>query len=156
MPYQVDHFWFEWQVEPYLTTLALYDTKINKKITEDFHFDINEPHIRKIIDSIQQDTTSADENATSFSDFPNDWLSFPKQVNLFHFFQILTLQPNYSRNEQQFLLVLLQFNWSIQVIQFCNVKYKLCYLYVLYNTNVIQNAIRLNSTECVILFNHGN
>jgi len=79
--------WFNWQVEPYLTTLALYDTKINKKITEDFHFDINEPHMRKIIDSIQQDVAAAaiDDDTTAIAiDVPDDFLSFMKQVNV-HF-----------------------------------------------------------------------
>ena len=73
-----------------MTTLALFDTKINKKITEDFHFDINEPHMRKLIDSIQQNITAVNDNATEISaDFPDNWLSFLKQVYLhIHLLQI--------------------------------------------------------------------
>lgn len=64
------------QVEPYFTTLALYDVKINKKITEDFHFDVNQPHIKTIIQTLQ-----SNEPADAVVDVPADWLAFPRQVN---------------------------------------------------------------------------
>ena len=57
--------------------MALYDIKMNKKITEDFHFDVNEPHMKKLIESIQDDIQ---EDSETLSDFSRDWLSFPKQV----------------------------------------------------------------------------
>jgi hypothetical protein len=59
--------------------MALYDVKLNKKITEDFHFDANEPHIRALIQSMQMNT---DDQSDRFEEFPDisDWLSFPRQV----------------------------------------------------------------------------
>lgn len=65
------------QVEPYLTSLALYDLKLNKKITEDFHFDINQPHMKAVIQSIHE---HLDPDSESLLDIPPNWLAFPKQV----------------------------------------------------------------------------
>lgn len=66
------------QVEPYLTTMALYDVKSNKKLTEDFHFDVNEPHMQCIVRKIRRPNNSPDDDYVS--DLPNNWLDFPKQV----------------------------------------------------------------------------
>jgi hypothetical protein len=59
--------------------LALYDLKLNKKITEDFHSDVNHPIMKAVIQSIQ---ANSDEPNTIF-DIPSDWLAFPKQVRVF-------------------------------------------------------------------------
>ncbi|XP_046447610.1 dedicator of cytokinesis protein 9-like isoform X2 [Daphnia pulex] len=64
------------QVEPYFITLALYDLKLNKKITEDFHSDVNHPLMKAVIQSIQ---ANSDEPNKIF-DIPGDWLAFPKQA----------------------------------------------------------------------------
>uniref|UniRef100_A0A0P6E5D7 Dedicator of cytokinesis protein n=2 Tax=Daphnia magna TaxID=35525 RepID=A0A0P6E5D7_9CRUS len=64
------------QVEPYFITLALYDLKLNKKISEDFHSDINHPLIKAAIQSMQ---SNSHELNTVF-DIPSDWLAFPKQA----------------------------------------------------------------------------
>jgi hypothetical protein len=37
------------QIEPYLTSLALYDIKANRKLTENFYFDLNDEHVRELI-----------------------------------------------------------------------------------------------------------
>ena len=37
------------QPEPFFVTLALYDAKEGKKISEDFHYDPNAPEIRSMI-----------------------------------------------------------------------------------------------------------
>lgn len=37
------------QIEPYLTSLALYDIRAGRKITETFYFNINEEHVRPMI-----------------------------------------------------------------------------------------------------------
>lgn len=39
------------QIEPYLTSLALYDIRSGRKITETFYFNINEDHVRTMIQS---------------------------------------------------------------------------------------------------------
>jgi len=57
--------------------MALYDVKLNKKITEDFHFDANDIHIRALIQAMQM---NADDQLEPFDEFPADWLSFPRQV----------------------------------------------------------------------------
>ena len=57
--------------------MALYDVKLNKKITEDFHFDANDNHIRALIQAMQM---NADDQLEPFDEFPADWLSFPRQV----------------------------------------------------------------------------
>lgn len=59
--------------------MALYDLKMNKKITEDFHFDSNEPHIRALINSMQ---SNADDQSEAIEEFPANWLAFPRQVCL--------------------------------------------------------------------------
>ena len=52
--------------------MALYDLKLNKKLTEDFHFDINEEHVRpssRSFDEVDVDPM-----------IPANWLSHPQQV----------------------------------------------------------------------------
>lgn len=66
------------QVEPYHTTLSLYDAKNGRKLTENFHFDINSVAIRK--------TMLCNNNNTDICDLelpkglPKEWLFFPKQA----------------------------------------------------------------------------
>lgn len=36
------------QIEPYITSMALYDVKAGRKLTESFYFDLNENHAREI------------------------------------------------------------------------------------------------------------
>ncbi|KAI5737707.1 hypothetical protein M8J76_015984 [Diaphorina citri] len=40
------------QVEPYFTTLALFDAKEGRKISEDFHFNVNSPEMQKLMEDI--------------------------------------------------------------------------------------------------------
>lgn len=94
------------QAEPYFTSMALYDARAGKKITENFHFDLNEDSIR---DMIQQacttgelpsptasiSSTAINGHATNsysinnindtylpkeFDSLPNEWLQRPKQA----------------------------------------------------------------------------
>ncbi len=94
------------QVEPYITSLALYDTKIGKKLTENFHFDLNKDHIRDMIrcsdnGCVEIHCTSPTKktppsNGNGFSkdeaengselqyknsfDFPKEWIMYPRQA----------------------------------------------------------------------------
>ncbi len=54
-------------------SMALYDLRANKKLTEDFHFDVNEEHCRALVRTIRRelDPPSADE----------EWMAFPNQVS---------------------------------------------------------------------------
>lgn len=66
------------QVEPYFITLALYDLKLNKKISEDFHSDANHPLLKAAIQSMQPNSNEPN----TVDDIPRDWLAFPKQVRV--------------------------------------------------------------------------
>ncbi|GFY79358.1 dedicator of cytokinesis protein 9 [Trichonephila inaurata madagascariensis] len=84
------------QVEPYITTLAIYDAKRNRKVSEDFKFDVNHPYIRNMLPMksrkssvpLNQTNTHSNcngENGQSFqnphlSDIGEEWLAFPKQA----------------------------------------------------------------------------
>lgn len=84
------------QVEPYLTTLSIFDAKRNRKVSEDFRFDINHPYIRNMLPkkgrkgSMPQNITngsncngesvSANFNSLHLKDIGEEWLSYPKQA----------------------------------------------------------------------------
>ncbi|GFQ85822.1 dedicator of cytokinesis protein 9 [Trichonephila clavata] len=84
------------QVEPYITTLAIYDAKRNRKVSEDFKFDVNHPYIRNMLPMksrkssvpLNQTNTHSNcngENGQSFqnphlNDIGEEWLAFPKQA----------------------------------------------------------------------------
>jgi hypothetical protein len=64
------------QVEPYHTTLCLFDAKNSRKLTENFHFDVNSPCIRR--------TMFAGNGPDVKLDLPQgvnqQWLFFPRQA----------------------------------------------------------------------------
>ncbi|KFM62574.1 Dedicator of cytokinesis protein 9, partial [Stegodyphus mimosarum] len=80
------------QVEPYITTLSIYDAKRNKKVSEDFQFDVNHPYIRNMLpkkgrkSSMPHNQTNSHCNGDTH--FPNphlkdigeEWLAFPRQA----------------------------------------------------------------------------
>ncbi|GIY02465.1 hypothetical protein CDAR_369792 [Caerostris darwini] len=84
------------QVEPYITTLAIYDAKRNRKVSEDFKFDVNNPYIRNMLPMksrkssvpLNQTNTLSNCNGDSNQCLPNphlrdigeEWLAFPKQA----------------------------------------------------------------------------
>lgn len=95
------------QAEPYFTSLALYDAKAGKKLTENFYFDINEDAIRDMIQLSHPNSLKTSINdlaavttngcgakrspsinsfgepnhlAKELESVPNDWLKHPKQA----------------------------------------------------------------------------
>lgn len=87
------------QAEPYFTSLALYDAKNGRKLTENFYFDLNSDHVRDMM--VTNQTTNGqietngvngvDEKAESiqyqtlpkeFDALPANWLTRPKQAIL--------------------------------------------------------------------------
>lgn len=89
------------QAEPYFTSLALYDAKNGRKLTENFYFDLNTEHVRDMMvtytSSITNGTTETNgvngvdkESETiqyqaspkEFDALPKDWLTRPKQAIL--------------------------------------------------------------------------
>lgn len=81
-------------MEPYITTLSIYDAKKNRKVSEDFRFDINHPYIRNMLPkksrkgSMPQNASNGNncngENAKfsnlHLKDIGEEWISYPKQV----------------------------------------------------------------------------
>lgn len=71
------------QVEPYYTSLCLFDVKNGRKLTEHFHFDVNSDSIRTTFTSNQQNSTSC--NGTSkvkldiLQKVSSEWLLYPRQ-----------------------------------------------------------------------------
>lgn len=88
------------QAEPYFTSLALFDAKNGRKLTENFYFDLNSEHVRDMLmnnGSVTNGTTETngvngvDKESEAiqyqvlpkeFDALPSDWLTRPKQAIL--------------------------------------------------------------------------
>lgn len=85
------------QVEPYHTSLCLFDAKNGRKLTENFHFDINSPTIRSLMPNIpnglnHRDAKNSSTETKSISSYhtttniptnvPQEWIMYPKQAIL--------------------------------------------------------------------------
>ena len=75
------------QIEPYLTSLALYDMRSQSKISEDFFFDVNNSMARSLLAmGLKKEEGKRDSKSLGAADplqlagVPEEWLSFPKQV----------------------------------------------------------------------------
>lgn len=68
------------QIEPYYTTMFLYDAKIQKKLTENFHFDVNNQNVQSLINN--GDTKDVNFETDLPEKLNNDWLLYPKQAVL--------------------------------------------------------------------------
>lgn len=64
------------QLEPYHTTLCLFDARNNKKLTENFHFDVNQPSARAMIQNMET------ESELDVKYIPEEWIMYPKQCIL--------------------------------------------------------------------------
>lgn len=91
------------QVEPYITTLSIFDAKRNRKVSEDFRFDINHPYIRNMLPkkgrkgSMPQSVANGNSNCNGennstncenlhLKDIGEEWLSYPKQVKYLSYY----------------------------------------------------------------------
>lgn len=73
------------QVEPYLPSLALFDTRQGRKLTENFYFDVNHPQVRNMVPFLNLCNCTSDRRSslgTEFQQIQRDWLQYPKQVNI--------------------------------------------------------------------------
>lgn len=72
------------QVEPYYTTLSLFDARNGRKLTENFHFDVNHEMVRDITRELSPTgiTTETDDITLpgELKNIPSDWIKYPKQV----------------------------------------------------------------------------
>lgn len=75
------------QVEPYQTTLSLFDVRNGRKLTENFHFDVNNEIVRDMAKELSPDgvMTERDEDFSlpdEIKNLPKEWLMYPKQAIL--------------------------------------------------------------------------
>lgn len=77
-------------MEPYITSLALYDSKAGRKLTENFYFDINTEQIREKFPlncpskpvPLTNGSSYLNDDVNELLNLPKDWLTFPKQAIL--------------------------------------------------------------------------
>lgn len=72
------------QVEPYYTYLALYDARSGKKLSENFHFDLNHEAVRDLVKDTEC-TKSLVENFSydvklDVNQIPEEWFRSKRQV----------------------------------------------------------------------------
>lgn len=71
------------QIEPYFTSLALYDVKAGRKLTENFYFDLNEKHARNLLNSnkdLKEQPYSNEDGNNFLHDVTTEWVMHPRQA----------------------------------------------------------------------------
>lgn len=82
------------QVEPYITTMSVYDVRRMRKVSEDFRFDVNNAYLRNMLPkTMRRKSNSGSSNGTAaqpsppaepilpgISELGEEWLAFPKQA----------------------------------------------------------------------------
>lgn len=80
------------QLEPYLTSLALYDAKAGRKLTENFYFDLNDNHVREMLHCSTSQSSSPcctpKINGTNgikngngyYREYPEEWIMRSRQA----------------------------------------------------------------------------
>uniref|UniRef100_A0A336LXY2 CSON007578 protein n=2 Tax=Culicoides sonorensis TaxID=179676 RepID=A0A336LXY2_CULSO len=66
------------QLEPYFTSVALFDAKAGRKLTENFYFDINQSEIRELQNTVSKDGVDIPEMKSITVD--KEWVMYPRQA----------------------------------------------------------------------------
>lgn len=78
------------QIEPFFASVALYDLRDSRKVSADFHVDLNPAAVRQMLAGPAGALENGGVDAAAprqleeprVRGFPEDWLKFPKQVAL--------------------------------------------------------------------------
>ncbi|XP_034950532.1 dedicator of cytokinesis protein 9 isoform X2 [Chelonus insularis] len=73
------------QVEPYHTTLCLFDARNGRKLSENFHFDVNHEIVRDMVQELSPNGVLTEKNEQSelpneLKNIPEKWIQYPKQA----------------------------------------------------------------------------
>ena len=69
-------------VEPYFTSVALFDARSGMKMSEDFHFDLNPPKVLEGVDRGSQTSAEAITDALPhLKGLAGEWMSSPSEVS---------------------------------------------------------------------------
>lgn len=80
------------QVEPYITTMAVYDARRMRKVSEDFRFDVNNAYLRNMLPkTLRRKSFPGGSNSSSngnskevplpsIGELGEEWLAFPRQA----------------------------------------------------------------------------
>jgi hypothetical protein len=56
----------------------LFDAKEGRKLTEDFHFNINSDDAKEMLKTVQNESNGVTDNNSTESSYPPEWSNIPK------------------------------------------------------------------------------